>query len=104
VALANARASCPELPPFDKARWVERGTALLPGCPPPPWWLWRPPVGFPPPAVGMLSMYWLIAELPGGVLPFPFEFADATAGIRAEMKRMKAVAPTAGRMLIVLIG
>ena len=63
-------------------------------------------MGFPPPAVGMLSMYWLIAELPGGVSPFPFEFlepAAATAGVRAEMKRMRAVAPTAGRMLIVLI-
>jgi hypothetical protein len=63
-----------------------------------------PPEGFPPPAVGKLSTYWLIAEFPGGALlllaPPP---ANATAGRAAQIRSDSAVALSEGRMLIVFI-
>ncbi len=63
VETAKPAAATPARPRRPSAFTVEGETALLPGVPPRPATLL---VGVLPPALGIVSRYWLIAEFPGG--------------------------------------
>jgi len=97
VARASAAAAPPVAPRDASARAVEEGiapesappeppTEPLPPPEPPPWDPpytldpgWTVLVGWPPPAVGMLSTYWFTPEFPGGAIVLVWALAGAAA-------------------------